>query len=143
VPARVVVVDSLNGYLNAMPEEKFLTAQLHELLAYLGQNGVVTLLTVTQSGMVGSNMVSPVDTTYLADNVILFRFFEALGEVRRAISVVKKRSGKHERTIRELEISERGIEIGEPLSNFQGVLTGVPTYVGGGAELMKKAGDAR
>jgi circadian clock protein KaiC len=143
VPAKVVVVDSLNGYLNAMPEEKFLTAQLHELLAYLGQNGVVTLLTVTQTGMVGSNMVSPVDTTYLADNVILFRFFEALGEVRRAISIVKKRSGKHERTIRELEISERGIEIGEPLSTFQGVLTGVPTYVGGGAELIKKAGDAR
>lgn len=143
MPAKVVIVDSLNGYLNAMPEEKYLTAQLHELLAYLGQNGIVTLLNVTQAGMVGSNMVSPVDTTYLADNVILFRYFEAQGEVRRAISVVKKRSGKHERTIRELEITEQGLVIGEPLSNFQGVLTGVPTYVGGATELLKKAGDGR
>jgi circadian clock protein KaiC len=133
--AKVVIVDSLNGYLNAMPEEKFLTAQLHELLAYLGQAGVVTLLTVTQTGMVGSQMSSPVDTTYLADNVILFRYFEALGQVRRAISVVKKRSGKHELTIRELEITETGIHIGEPLRNFQGVLTGVPTFVGNQPEL--------
>ena len=138
-PAKVVIIDSLNGYLNAMPEEKFLTAQMHELLAYLGQKGVVSLLTVTQSGMVG-NMQSPVDTTYLADNVILFRFFEARGEVRRAISVVKKRSGKHEATIRELEVSGDGIHIGEPLSDFQGVLTGVPTYVGKGDSLLSKAG---
>src|SRR3954452_2544272 len=128
-PAKVVIVDSLNGYLNAMPEEKFLTAQLHELLACLGQLGVVSILTVTQSGMIG-NMHSPVDTTYLADNVILFRYFEARGEVRRAISVVKKRSGKHEKTIRELEVDGEGIHVGEPLTDFQGVLTGVPTYVG-------------
>jgi circadian clock protein KaiC len=128
-PARVIVVDSLNGYLNAMPEEKFLTAQLHELLSYLGQQGIVTLLTVTQTGMVGA-MSAPVDTTYLADNVILFRYFEAAGTVRRAISVVKKRNGVHERTIRELEINESGIVVGEPLVNFQGVLTGNPTYVG-------------
>src|SRR3954452_19239892 len=128
-PAKVVIVDSLNGYLNAMPEERFLTAQLHELLACLGQLGVVSILTVTQSGMIG-NMHSPVDTTYLADNVILFRFFEARGEVRRAISVVKKRSGKHEKTIRELEVDGEGIHVGEPLTDFQGVLTGVPTYVG-------------
>ena len=101
--AKIVVVDSLNGYLNAMPEEKFLTAQLHELLSYLGQQGVATILTVTQAGMVGT-MASPVDTTYLADNVILFRFFECAGEVRRAISVVKKRNGRHERTIRELDL---------------------------------------
>jgi circadian clock protein KaiC len=140
-PAKVIVVDSLNGYLNAMPEEKFLTAQLHELLACLGQQGVVTLLTVTQSGMVGSSMVSPVDTTYLADNVILFRYFEARGHVRRAISVVKKRSGKHELTIRELEVDEKGIHIGPPLVDFQGVLTGVPTYVGKSEELLKKARD--
>lgn len=140
-PAKVVIVDSLNGYLNAMPEEKYLTAQLHELLAYLSQNGVVTLLTVTQTGMVGSNTHSPVDTTYLADNVILFRFFEALGEVRRAISVVKKRSGKHELTIRELEITENGVQIGEPLKNFRGVLTGVPTYVGGESDLINKVGE--
>lgn len=138
-PAKVIVVDSLNGYLNAMPEEKFLTAQLHELLSFLGQRGVVTLLTVTQSGMVGSNMQSPVDTTYLADNVMLFRYFEARGHVRRAISVVKKRSGEHERTIRELTVCSTGIEIGPPLEEFQGVLSGVPTYVGKGIELQLKA----
>jgi KaiC/GvpD/RAD55 family RecA-like ATPase len=132
--------DSLNGYLNAMPKEKFLTAQLHELLACLGQLGVVSLLKLTQSGMIG-NMRSPVDTTYLADNVILFRFFEARGEVRRAISVVKKRSGKHEKTIRELEVDGDGIHIGEPLSDFQGVLTGVPTYVGKEESLLPKARD--
>lgn len=137
-PAKVVIVDSLNGYLNAMPEEKFLTAQLHELLAFLGQLGVVTILTVTQSGMVGSNMHSPVDTTYLADNVILFRYFESRGRVRRAISVVKKRSGKHELTIRELTVGAKGIEIGAPLDQFQGVLTGVPTYVGDSSVLIAK-----
>jgi circadian clock protein KaiC len=135
-PARMIIVDSLNGYLNAMPEEKFLTAQLHELLSFLGQKGVVTLLTVTQAGMVG-NMASPVDTTYLADNVILFRFFEAAGTVRRALSVVKKRNGYHERTIRELDLNEKGIVIGEPLVNFHGVLTGVPTYVGTDGTLIK------
>jgi circadian clock protein KaiC len=112
-----------------MPEEKFLTAQLHELLSFLSQLGVVTLLTVTQSGMVGT-MASPVDTTYLADNVILFRYFEAQGSVRRAISVVKKRNGKHERTIRELDMNDSGVVIGEPLTDFHGILTGVPTYVG-------------
>ena len=112
-PARVIVVDSLNGYLNAMPEEKYLTAQLHELLSFLGQKGVVTMLTVTQAGMVGQ-MASPVDTTYLADNVVLFRYFEAGGSVRRAISVVKKRNGYHEKTIRELDLNESGIVIGEP-----------------------------
>jgi circadian clock protein KaiC len=138
VPATVIIIDSLNGYLNAMPEEKFLTAQLHELLAYLGQKGVVTILTVTQAGMVG-HMTSPVDTTYLADNVVLFRFFEARGQVRRAISVVKKRSGKHELTIRELSVNENGIQIGEPLDEFQGVLTGVPTYLGASADLKKSS----
>jgi circadian clock protein KaiC len=136
-PAKVIVVDSLNGYLNAMPEDKFLTAQLHELLAYLGQQGVVTLMTLAQHGMVGA-MAAPVDTTYLADNVVLFRYFEASGWVRRAVSVVKKRSGFHERTIRELDITERGLAFGEPLEGFQGILTGVPMYVGGSAELMEK-----
>jgi circadian clock protein KaiC len=138
VGARVIIVDSLNGYLNAMPEEKYLTAQLHELLSYLGQRGVVTILTVTQAGMVG-HMTSPVDTTYLADNVILFRYFEANGSVRRAISVVKKRNGFHESTIRELHLNASGIVIGEPLGDFHGVLTGVPTYVGRSAPLMKTA----
>jgi circadian clock protein KaiC len=140
-PARTIIIDSLNGYLNAMPEEKYLTAQLHELLAYLGQQGVVTILTVTQSGMVGA-MPSPVDTTYLADNVILFRYFEAQGHVRRAIAVVKKRNGPHERTIRELDTGGGGIQIGEPLVEFQGILTGVPTYLGQGAPLLRKRADA-
>jgi circadian clock protein KaiC len=137
IPAKMIIVDSLNGYLNAMPEEKFLTAQLHELLSYLGLRGVVTILSVTQSGMVGT-MTSPVDTTYLADNVILFRYFEAAGSVRRAISVVKKRNGAHERTIRELDMNAEGIVIGEPLSEFEGILTGVPRYVGHGRPLIKK-----
>jgi circadian clock protein KaiC len=136
-PAKMIIIDSLNGYLNAMPEEKFLTAQLHELLSCLGQLGVVTILTVTQAGMVG-NMASPVDTTYLADNVILFRYFEAGGNVRRAISVVKKRSGRHERTIRELDMDERGVLIGEPLTDFHGILSGIPTYVGKGGPLIRK-----
>ncbi len=140
-PAGVVVIDSLNGYLNAMPEERFLIAQMHELLAYLGNKGVVTLQTVAQSGLMGSGMTSPVDTTYLADNVVTFRYFEWNGQVRRAISVTKKRSGAHERTIRELKVTGRGIEIGEPLEGFQGVLAGVPTYVGAGKELMTKADD--
>lgn len=139
--AKVIIVDSLNGYLNAMPEERFLTAQLHELLAYLGQQGVVTLMTVTQSGMIGSNMHSPVDTTYLADNVILFRYFEARGQVRRAISVVKKRSGRHELTIRELTVGANGIEIGPPLNDLQGILTGVPSFVEKSAKLLQKDGD--
>jgi circadian clock protein KaiC len=137
-PARMIIVDSLNGYLNAVPEERFLTAQLHELLSYLGQRGVVTILTVTQTGLVG-NMASPVDTTYLADNVILFRFFELGGCVRRAISVVKMRNGKHERTIREFDINERGILVGEPLAQFQGILTGVPTYAGKTEPLLDTA----
>ena len=140
-PAKMIVIDSLNGYLNAMPEEKYLTAQLHELLSYLGQQGVITILTVTQSGMVGT-MTSPVDTTYLADNVVLFRFFEAKGQVRRALSVIKKRNGHHELNIRELNLNKDGIVIGEPLVDFHGVLTGVPTYVGTADSLTKKSTNA-
>jgi circadian clock protein KaiC len=139
IPARMIIIDSLNGYLNAMPEEKFLTAQLHELLSYLGQQGVVTVLTVTQSGMVGT-MVSPVDTTYLADNVILLRYFEAGGSIRRAISVVKKRTGPHEHTIRELMMDGSGVVIGEPLADFHGVLTGTPTFVGSKGPVARTAG---
>jgi circadian clock protein KaiC len=138
IPARMIIIDSLNGYLNAMPEEKFLTAQLHELLSYLAQQGVVTVLTVTQSGMVGT-MTSPVDTTYLADNVILLRFFETRGTIRRAVSVMKKRNGPHERTLRELDMDGNGIRIGEPLTDFHGVLTGVPAYVGQDALRKKPA----
>ncbi len=106
--AKVLVIDSLNGYLNAMPEERFLIVQLHEILTYLGHQGVVTFLIVAQHGLIGSHMESPIDTTYLADTVLLFRYFEAMGEVRQALSVLKKRSGKHERTIRELRVDERG-----------------------------------
>jgi circadian clock protein KaiC len=124
--ATVIVIDSLNGYLYAMPEERFLIAQLHEILTYLGHKGVVTFLLVAQHGLVGTAQ-SPIDTTYLADTVILFRYFEALGEVRQAISVLKKRSGRHERTIRELRLDRGGLTIGEPLTHFQGVLTGTPS----------------
>lgn len=127
--AKIVVVDSLNGYLNAMPEERFLTAQLHELLTYLGHKGVVTFLLVAQHGLIGQ-METPVDTTYLADTVVLFRYFEAQGEVRQAISVVKKRSGRHERTIRELRLWSGGVTVGPPLREFHGVLGGTPTYHG-------------
>lgn len=123
--ARVIVIDSLNGYLNAMPEERFMIVQLHELLAYLGQLGVTTLLVSAQQGLIGP-MASSLDVSYLADGVILFRYFEARGEVRQAISVLKKRTGAHERTIRELSISSDGLAIGEPLREFRGVLTGVP-----------------
>ena len=125
--ARVVVIDSLNGYLNAMPEERFLIAQLHELLTYLGHKGVVTFLVVAQHGLFGG-MTSPIDTTYLADTVVLFRYYETRGEVKQALSVVKKRSGKHERTIRELKLDSNGVTVGPPLREFHGVLTGTPTY---------------
>jgi circadian clock protein KaiC len=127
--AKVVIIDSLNGYLNAMPEERFLTARLHELLTYLGHKGVVTFLIVAQHGLVG-HMETPVDTTYLADTVVLFRYFEAAGEVRQAISVVKKRSGNHERTIRELTLGAKGLSVGKPLRDFHGVLSGTPSYRG-------------
>ena len=135
--AKLIVIDSLNGYLNAMPEERFLTAQLHELLTYLGHKGAVTFLIVAQHGLVG-HMESPIDTTYLADTVILFRYFEAMGEVRQAVSVLKKRSGKHERTIRELSLGDSGIKIGQPLRDFQGVLTGTPTYRGTNQTLRRQ-----
>jgi circadian clock protein KaiC len=126
--ARVVVIDSLNGYLNAMPEERFLTIQMHELLTYLNQRGVVTLLIMAQHGFLGASMVSPVDVSYLADTVLMLRYFEAEGAVRRALSVIKKRAGAHEDTIRELAITSEGIRVGLPLTRFRGVLTGVPSY---------------
>jgi circadian clock protein KaiC len=125
--ARVVVIDSLNGYLQAMPDERFLTVQMHELLTYLNQQGVVTILVLAQHGFMGSNMGTPVDVSYLADTVLMLRFFEAWGEVRRAVSVVKKRTGYHENAIREMRMSAGGIAVGEPLKDFHGVLTGVPT----------------
>jgi len=126
--ARIVVIDSLNGYLNAMPEERFLVVQLHELLAYLGQAGVATILIGAHQGMIGAQMKTPVDASYLADSVILMRYFEAQGEVRQAISVMKKRGGPHERSIRELHFTSNGMQVGEPLRDFRGILTGVPVY---------------
>lgn len=127
--ARVVVIDSLNGYINAMPEERFLTAQLHELLTYLARQGVTTLMVVAQHGIMGSGMFSPVDTSYLADSVILLRYFENRGKLKKAISVLKKRSGPHEESIRELRFDSHGIHLSEPLTQFQGILTGVPTLM--------------
>ena len=127
--ARVVVIDSLNGYLNAMPEEHFLTLQLHELLTYLGRKGVTTFMVVAQHGMLGGSMTTPADTSYLADSVVLFRYFEHAGQVKKAISVLKKRSGVHEDAIRELWLNGQGIHVGEPLTRLRGVLTGVPVEV--------------
>ena len=140
--SRVLIIDSLNGYINAMPEERYLLIQLHELFTYLGQQGVTTFLLVAQHGLVGHDMPSPVDASYLADTVILLRYFEARGEVRQAISVMKKRSGKHERTIRELRIDQRGLHVGAPLSVFQGVLNGTPEYIGS-ADLLSEQPDGR
>jgi len=127
--ARVVIIDSLNGYLNTMPQNNFLTAQLHELLTYLNNQGVATFLVVAQSGMMGAAMTSPVDASYLADSVVMLRYFEHAGEVKKAISVVKKRTGAHERAIRGLEFDARGIHLSEPLIRLRGVLTGVPIEV--------------
>jgi circadian clock protein KaiC len=127
---RVVVIDSLNGYMNAMPEERFLTIQMHELLTYLNRQGVITILIMAQHGFLGNSMTSPVDVSYLADTVLMLRYFESGSAVRRALSVVKKRTGAHENTIREMDISPDGIRVGKALAGFQGVLTGVPTYSG-------------
>jgi circadian clock protein KaiC len=122
----VLVIDSLNGYLNAMPEERFLTIHMHELLTYLGQQGVATLLVVAQHGLMGSSIMAPVDVSYLADSVILLRYFELAGEIRKAISVVKKRSGAHEKAIRPFAIGADGLMVGPPLTEFHGVLSGTP-----------------
>lgn len=126
--AKVVVIDSLNGYMNSMPEERYLTTHLHELLAYLNQNGILTIIVVAQHGMLAAGGVGDVDVSYLADTVLLFRYFEAQGEVNQAVSVFKRRTGAHERSIRELRIDARGLHVGEPLRQFRGILTGVPEY---------------
>ncbi|RYM12336.1 MULTISPECIES: ATPase domain-containing protein [Sphingobium] len=127
---RTIIIDSLNGYQAAMPEENALVLHMHELLQYLNRQGATTFLTVAQHGLVG-DMKAPVDVTYLADTVVLLRYFEASGRVRRAISIIKKRTGAHEDTIREFRIGSYGIRLGEPLVGFQGVLRGVPNFVGG------------
>jgi circadian clock protein KaiC len=123
--ARVVVIDSLNGFMNAMPGEKYLPMQLHELTTFLNQKGVASFMVLAQHGLIGREMQTPVDVSYLADSVLLLRFFEAKGEVRQAISMIKKRSGHHERSIRELRLHD-GIIVGDPLFDFKGVLTGIP-----------------
>jgi len=129
--ARVIVIDSLNGYLSAMPDERFLTTHLHELLTWLGQRGVVTILVGVHRGLIGGNSAASVEASYLADNVLLLRHYEADGEVRQAVSVFKKRGGPHERTLREFSMSSNGIHVGPVLRQFHGVLTGVPTFRGG------------
>lgn len=139
--ARLVVIDSLNGYLNAMPDERFLILQMHELLSYLSQVGVVTILVLAQHGLVGP-METPIDLSYLSDAVVMLRYFEADGRVRRAMSVLKKRSGAHEDTIREYQLTPRGIRIGPPLTEFSGIFTGTPRYTGGPKPLMASADDA-
>lgn len=133
---RIVVIDSLTGYLNAMSEEQHLVLQMHEILTYLNQKGVVTILLLANHGLIGQ-MSSPVDMTYLCDSVMLLRFFESGGRLRRAVSVVKKRVGPHEDTIREFKISASGLAVGEPLEEFRGILTGVPTYEGRQGSLLK------
>ncbi|AKK67698.1 ATPase domain-containing protein [Xanthomonas translucens] len=127
--ARVIVIDSLNGYLNAMPDERFLILQMHELLSYLGQKGVLTILVLAQHGLVGP-METPLDLSYLSDSVLMLRYFEVDGTVRRALSVVKKRSGQHENTIREFRLSRNGIDVGPPLKGFSGIFSGTPRYSG-------------
>jgi circadian clock protein KaiC len=135
---RTVIIDSLNGYQSAMPEEQSLILHMHELLQFLNRKGAATFLIVAQHGLVG-DMKTPVDVTFLADTVILLRFFEAGGRVRRAISVIKKRTGFHEDTIRELTISNRGMALGAPLEGFHGVLRGVPIYTGKGMPYEQNA----
>jgi circadian clock protein KaiC len=134
----IVVIDSLNGYLNAMPGEKHLALHLHEILTYLGQCGVATIMIGAHQGFVGGTMITPVDASYLADAVVLLRYFETKGEVRQAISIVKKRGGAHERTIREFRLDKDGIHVGAPLRDFRGVLTGVPIYDGKGGPEMNR-----
>lgn len=140
--ARVVIIDSLNGYLNAMPDGRFLILQMHELLSYLGQQGILTILVLAQHGLVGP-MDTPLDLSYLSDSVIMLRYFEHGGRVRRALSVVKKRSGNHEHTIREFQLTPNGIQVGPPLSDFSGIFSGTPRYTGDTKPLLgdEKNGD--
>lgn len=132
----LVVIDSINGYMNAMPAERLLGVQLHELLSYLANRGVTSILTLVQRGIFGGPVDETAEVSYLADTVVLLRYFEFQGSVRNAISVVEKRSGVHEKTIRECRIDQGGLVIGDPLQEFEGVLTGVPEYHGSREPLM-------
>jgi circadian clock protein KaiC len=138
--ARVVLIDSLNGYLHAIPTGDAPLVRMYELIGYLNERGVATLLVAAQHGIMGTAMSTPVDVSYLADAVVLFRFFEAEGRVRKAISVVKKRTGGHETAIREFDVGVDGIRVGEPLTAFHGVMTGVPQYRGDSAPLLQDRG---
>ncbi|MDF2766605.1 MAG: circadian clock protein KaiC, partial [Rhodospirillales bacterium] len=138
--ARVVVIDSLNGYMNAMPEERFLVLQMHELLSYLNQLGVLTILVLAQHGLMGP-MQTPLDISYVSDAVLVLRYFEAEGRVRRAISVVKKRSGAHEDAIREFRLTAEGLRLGPPLTEFSGIFSGTPVYTGGPKPLLQRDED--
>jgi circadian clock protein KaiC len=134
---QMVILDSINGYMQSMPEERLLPVQVHEMLSYLGGRGVTSVLTLVQRGIFGSPVDEAADVSYLADSVVLLRYFEVRGAVRQAVSVVKKRSGNHERTIREFRVGHGGLQVGPPLQEFQGVLTGVPQYVGDIGPLMQ------
>jgi circadian clock protein KaiC len=135
--AKLVVIDSLNGYLNAMPGEQYLSNQLHELSSYLNQQGVLTLIIMAQHGFVAA-LEAPVDLSYLADTVVALRFFEFGGEVKQALSAIKKRSGPHEKSIRELRLEPgKGIHVGKPLKEFQGILGGSPVYHGDIKHILK------
>lgn len=138
--AQLVIMDSLNGYLHAMPDGKFLILQMHELLSYLGQKGVISIMVLAQHGLVGP-METPIDISYLSDTVIMQRYFEHAGVVRRALSVMKKRSGRHENSVREYRLGPRGIELGPPLIHFSGILSGTPEYSGDAALLLPDAYD--
>ena len=138
--ARVVVIDSLNGYMNAMPDERFLVLQMHELLSYLNQVGVMTLVVLAQHGLMGP-MQTPIDISYLSDAVLMLRYFEVAGQVHRAISVVKKRSGRHEHSIREYLLGPGGIKVGPPLTQFTGIFTGTPSYTGNRNPLLQAHDD--
>ena len=137
---RVVLIDSINGYLHAIPTGHAPLVRMHELVAYLNDRDVATLVIAAQHGMMGMQMAAPIDVSYLADSVVLLRFFEAAGMVRKAISVVKKRTGTHETTIREFAIGPDKLRVGEPLSEFQGVMTGVPQYRGTDGPLLQNDG---
>jgi circadian clock protein KaiC len=139
----LVVIDSINGYMQSMPEERLLPIQVHELLSFLSNNGVTCIMTLVQHGIFGNPVDEAAEVSYLADTVMLMRYFEVNGSVRQAVSVVKRRSGDHERTIRECKVARGGLKLGAPLREFQGVLTGVPTYVGGTVPLMQTSDELR
>jgi circadian clock protein KaiC len=138
---KMIIIDSINGYMKSMPEERLLAIQVHELLSYLSNRGVTSIMTLVQQGIFGNPVDEAAEISYLADNVLLLRYFEVLGSVRQALSVVKKRSGNHERTIRECRVAHGGLSVGEPLVEFQGVLTGVPQYIGAVEPLMHNESD--